>query len=240
VKRLLAVVTTLVASPMPAMLTLLTLMVLAAAPAQAATAPTVASIAAALQHSPVYIDPATQASGGLTVDAARLAPAAPKGVHVAVLQASAVPAGDDSTELPALISARVGQGGTFVIMIGAHVYGASTTIPGPLADDLATAQAALPTSGDATPALIALVRALDGSGDLQDAASPARAGGPIGTPLLIVIFGILIVGGLGLWWWLRRKPRTPRRRRVEPPRDLVEIDYEGEIIRRTPASEREH
>jgi hypothetical protein len=210
-----------------------------AAPAQAVAAPAVASIAAALQQSPVYVDPATQASGGLTVDAARLAPVVPKGVRVAVVQPSAVPAGDDPTELPALISARVGQGGTFVIMIGAHVYGASTTIPGSLADDLGTAQSALPTTGDATPVLIALVRALDGSGDLQDAASPARAGGPIGTPLLIVIFGILIVGGLGLWWWLRRKPRKPQRRRVEPLRDLVEIDYEGEIIRLTPASERE-
>jgi hypothetical protein len=230
-KRLLGAVTTLVAS--------LTLVMLMAAPGQAATAPTVATIAAALQHSPVYIDPATQASGRPTVDAARLTPVVPKGVYVAVLQASAVPAGDDPTELPALISSGVGRGGTFVIMIGTHFYGASTTIPGPLADDLATAQSALSTTGDATPALIALVRALDGSGDVQDAASPARAGGPIGTPLLIVIFGVLIVGGLSLWWWLRREPRKPRRRRVEPLCDLVEIDYEGEIIRRTPASERE-
>ncbi|MCW2547353.1 MAG: hypothetical protein JWN96_1813, partial [Mycobacterium sp.] len=210
-----------------------------AAPGQAAAAPTVATIAAALQHSSVYVDPATQASGGPTIDAARLTPVVPKGVYVAVLQASAVPAGDDPTELPALISSGVGQGGTFVIMIGTHFYGASTTIPGQLADDLATAQSALPTTGDATPALIALVRALDGSGDVQDAASPARAGGPIGTPLLVVIFGVLIVGGLSLWWVLRRKPRKPRRRRVEPLRDLVEIDTEGEIIRRTPASERE-
>jgi hypothetical protein len=231
VRRLFAAVAALAAA--------LALAVLTFSPAQAAGAPTVPSIAAALARSPVYVDPASQASGGLTVDAERLTPVVPKGAHFAVLQASAVPAGDDPTELPALISSQVGQGGTFVVMIGAQLYGASTTIPGSLADDLATAQAALPKSGDATGALLSLARALNGAGNVQDVASPPRAGGPIGAPLLIVIFGVLIVGGLGLWWWLRRKPRARRPRRPEPPRDLVEIDYEGTIIRHTPASERD-
>jgi hypothetical protein len=215
----------------------LALVTLVASPAQAA-APTVASVATALQASPVYVDPATQ-SGALTVDAARLIPVVPKGVHVAVLSPSVIPAGADPTELPALISSRIGQGGTFVIMINGTFYGASTTIPGQLADDLGTAQAALPKSGDATPALIALVRSLNGPGDAQDVVSPPRAGGPIGVSLLIVIGAVLLFGGLALWWWLRRKPRVRKTRRPEPPRDLVEIDYDGRVIRRTPASERE-
>ena len=211
--------------------------VLLAAPAQAA-ASTVASVAAALRTNPVYVDPATQ-SGGLTVDAPRLTTAVPAGVHIAVLPKSVIPAGADPTEIPALISAGIGQGGTFVILIDGRLYGASTTIPGQLADDLATTQAALPPSGDATPALIALVRSLDGPGDLQDNASPSRAGGPIGVALLIVIAGVLIIGGLGLWWWLRRKPQARRPRRVEPLRDLVEIDFDGNVVSRTPAADRE-
>jgi hypothetical protein len=231
VKRLLAAITTLVAA--------FALLTLAIVPAQAAASPSVATIAAALKHSPVYVDPAARTSSGLTVDAARLVPVVPKGVYVAVVQTSAVPAGDDPTELPALISAGVGRGGTFAILIGGRFYGSSTTMPGPLADDLATAQSALPKTGDATPTLLSLVRALNGSGDVQDVASPPRAGGPIGVPLLIVIFGVLILGGLALWWYLRRKPRARRPRRPEPLRDLVEIDYEGTIIRHTPAAERE-
>jgi len=47
------------------------------------------------------------------------------------------------------------------------------------------------------------------------------------------------VGALALWWWLRRPARPARRRRVEPLRDLVEIDHAGRIIRRVPAHERE-
>lgn len=226
-KRLFALVAALIAG------------VLLVAPAQAAAAPTVASIAAALQKSPVYIDPVTQSSGAVTVDAARLTPVVSKGVHIAVLQQSSLPAGTDATELPALLSSRIGQGGTFIVMINGRFYGASTTIPGQLADDLATAQTALPKSGDATPALIALARSVDGPGDVQDSTSPPRAGGPIGVALLIVIAAALLIGGLGLWWWLRRKPRAPRTSRAAPLRDLVEIDYEGNIVRRVPAAERE-
>jgi hypothetical protein len=211
--------------------------VVLAAPAQAA-ASTVASVAAALRTNPVYVDPATQ-SGALTVDAARLTPAVPAGVHLAVLPKTVLPAGADPTELPALISAGIGQGGTFVILLDGRLYGASTTIPGQLIDDLATAQTALPKSGDATPALVALVRSLTGPGDLQDNTSPARAGGPIGVALLIVIAGVLLIGGLSLWWWLRRKPTAHRRRRVEPLRDLVEIDYDGNVVSHTPADERQ-
>jgi hypothetical protein len=211
--------------------------VLLATPVQAA-ASTVASVAAALRTNPVYVDPATQ-SGTLTADAARLTPAVPAGVHLAVLPRSVIPAGADATELPALISAGIGQGGTFVILLDGRLYGASTTIPGQLNDDLATTQAALPKSGDATPALIALARSLDGPGDLQDNTSPSRAGGPIGVALLIVIAGVLLIGGLSLWWWLRRKPKARRRRRVEPLRDLVEIDYDGNVVNRTPANERQ-
>jgi hypothetical protein len=224
-KRLLALAAALIAS------------VLLSSPALAAgSAPTVASVASALRISPVYVDPA---SATFTADAARLKPLVPAGVHIAVLQKSIVPAGADPTEVPALISAGVGQGGTFVLLIDGRLYGASTTIPGQLADDLASTQATLPKSGDVTPALIALARSLNGPGDLQDNTSPARAGGPIGVALLVVIVVVLVVGGGSLWWWLRRKPKAPRKRREEPLRDLVEIDYDGNVVSRTPAAERE-
>jgi hypothetical protein len=202
------------------------------------SAPTVTAVAGALRITPVYVDPglrSTVSAAGI----ARLYPVLPAGVHIAVLPTSVIPAGADATEVPALISAGVGQGGTFVILIDGRLYGASTTIPGQLSDDLATAQAVLPRSGDATPALVALARSLAGPGDVQDNTSPARAGGPIGVALLIVIAGVLIIGGLGLWWWLRRKPKARRRRRVAPLRDLVEIDYDGNVVSRTPASDRE-
>jgi hypothetical protein len=200
-------------------------------------APNVAAVAAALRVTPVYVDPGLRSTVS-AADIGRLLPVLPSGVHIAVLPKSVIPAGADPTELPALISAGVGQGGTFIILIDGRLYGASTTIPGQLADNLATTQAVLPKSGDVTPALIALARSLTGPSDLQDNTSPSRAGGPIGVALLVVIAGVAVFGGLGLWWWLRRKPKTHRRRRVEPPRDLVEIDFEGNVVSRTPGAER--
>ena len=67
----------------------------------------------------------------------------------------------------------------------------------------------------------------------------ARAGGPIGPTILIIGLVALVLGALVLWWWLRRKPTPRRPKRPQRPRDLVEIDASGEIIRRVPAAERE-
>jgi hypothetical protein len=199
--------------------------------------PSVEAVANALQHGPVYVDPrATEPR----VDASRLVPTVPAGTYLAVLPASAVPADADPTELPGLISDRVGKGGTFVLLVNGKLYGASTTLPGQLPDDLGTAQSQLPAAGgDATGTLIALMRSLSGSGDLQDAPSPSRAGGPVGWPALIAIGVAVLAGALALWWWLRRPARPRRQRPPERPRDLVEVDHAGRIIRRTPASERE-
>ena len=85
------------------------------------------------------------------------------------------------------------------------------------------------------------MRSLAGSGNLTDTAGPSHAGGPVGPGLLIALAILLAVGGLVLWWWIRRPASAIRRRRPrpEPPlRDLVEIDHEGNIIRRTPARDR--
>lgn len=213
---------------------------LVASPAQSAAAPTPQAVAAALRTTPVYVDPAVQASGQPTVDAARLTAVVPPGVHVAVLTPASVPAGADATELPALLSNGVGQGGTFVVLVSGKLYGASTTLPGPLAENLATAQAALPAgAGDATPALIALVRSLVGAGDRNDATGADRAGSPISGAVLILLAAVLVLGGLALWWWLKRKPKAPKRVSGAERGDLVEIDYSGQIVRVTPAHERE-
>jgi drug/metabolite transporter (DMT)-like permease len=98
----------------------------------------------------------------------------------------------------------------------------------------------MPAGGDATPALVALMRSLSGSGTSADAQGPSHAGGPIGPALLIAFAIALALGAVALWWWLRRPPRPRRKpRRRRPLGDLVEIDHEGNIIRRTPAAERE-
>lgn len=216
----------------------LSMLVLPTTTARAADgSPSVAAVATALMHNPVYVDPRATS---LRVDPGRLRPAVSTGSYVAVLPASAVPAGANPAELPGLISSRIGQGGTFVLLIDGKLYGASSTQPGGLPDALGTAQEELPRAGgDATGTLIALMRSLSGSGDLQDAPGPSRAGGPVGLAALIVIGAVVVIGALTLWWWLRRPPRPRKQRPPSRPRDLVEVDYAGRIIRRVPASERE-
>ncbi len=212
-----------------------------AAPALAA-GPSLAGVEAALVKSPVYLDPA---AGGPQIDARRLRAVIPKGTYFASLPtsdvaATATTAGPaDPAALPALLSSQIGKGGTFIVMVGGKLYGSSTTVPGSLGDELGSAQSALPASGDATSALVALMRSLSGSGAVADAPGPSHAGGPVGPALLIAMAIALAAGALTLWWWLRRPPSRRRMPRRPPPlRDLVEIDHEGNIVKRTPASER--
>ena len=217
--------------------------------AGAAGATSIAGVSTALKSSPVYVDPAADA---FKVDAQQVAAVTPKGTYLAVLPTSAVSGGLQPDELPALVSGQLGRGGTVIVLLGKDLYGASTTLPGRLGGELATAQAAFPAAGgDASGALVSLMRSLSGSGDLQDGQGPARAGGPISGAVLIVFLIIAAIGALALWWRLRRKPggpgkpggpRNSRRNRPKAPprpRDLVEIDADGVIIRRTPAAERE-
>ena len=203
-----------------------------AAHASVGTPPGVAS---SLARSPVYVDPSATSPH---VDVARLLRVMPSDTYFAELPRSILSTGGDPAAVPAFLSSQVGRGGTFIVLLEGRLYGASTTIPGRLGAELAAAQSSLPTGdGDATATLVALMRSLAGSGDLQDATGPSRAGGPVGGGLLIAMIVVVAAGALGLWWWLRRPPR--RRPRPAPPlRDLVEIDYAGRIIRRTPASER--
>jgi hypothetical protein len=210
-----------------------------------AAGPSLARVEAALLKSPVYLDPA---AGGPRIDAARLLKVIPKGTYFAALPTADVAATAtagavaDPAALPALLSSQIGKGGTFVVLVGGKLYGSSTTVPGSLGDELGSAQAVLPATGDATGALMALMQSLSGSGDLSDAPGPSHAGGPVGPALLIVMAIALAVGALALWWWLRRPPSRQRRRkprRPPPLRDLVEIDHEGNIVKRTPASERQ-
>jgi hypothetical protein len=206
----------------------------------ASAGPPVSSVATELKANPVYVDPALDS---FTVDAARIKAAIPANTYLAVLAPAALPAGLEADELPALLSSQLGRGGTVIVLLGGRFYGASTTAPGGLADELATAQAALPaTGGDATGTLVSLVQSLSGTGNLADPTGPARAGGPIGGPILIIGLVLVVVAGVVLFWWLRRKPssrRTKRAKRPQRPRDLVEIDAAGNVVRRIPASERE-
>jgi hypothetical protein len=204
-------------------------------------APSLSGVEAALRQSPVYLDPA---AGGPQVEVKRLLAVIPKDTYFAALPtsdiaATATPtAAADPAALPALLSSEIGKGGTFVVLVGGKLYGSSTTIPGSLSDELGSAQAVLPATGDATGALVALMQSLGGSGALADAPGPSHAGGPVGPELLIVMAIALAIGALTLWWWLRRPPNRRKRRPPPPLRDLVEIDHEGNVVKRTPASER--
>ncbi len=210
-------------------------LLLGSAAAQAAV-PSMPGVAASLQRSPVYIDPHADPP---TVDAQVVLKALPPQTYFADLPRSALSADGDPATVPALLSSQVGRGGTFVVLMGGRFFGASTTMPGKLGDEIASAQSLLPARGDATGVVAALMRSLAGSGDAQDASGPRRAGGPVGRAALIAILIGLVVGGLALWWWLRRRPRAGRRPpREAPPRDLVEVDYYGHIVRRVPADER--
>jgi hypothetical protein len=206
-----------------------------------AAGPSLAGVEAALAKSPVYVDPA---AGAPRIDAERVLAVIPKGTYFAALPTSdvaatasaGVPA--DPAALPALLSSQLGKGGTFVVLVGGKLYGSSTTVPGQLGDEIGSAQAVLPATGDGTGAVAALMQSLSGSGAVADAPGPSHAGGPVGPALLIVMAILLGVGALVLWWWLRRPPRR-KPRPARPLRDLVEIDHEGNVVKRTPASERQ-
>jgi hypothetical protein len=196
--------------------------------------PAVASLAAALERDRVYRSPAA----AFTIDAARLRSALPAQTYVAVLGSRDLPAGTQPVELPALLTAGIGQGGTVIVLLDRTLYGGSTLVPGALAVSLPSAQAALPPSGDATGALIALAQSVGGPADSADPTPPPRAGSPVGGAVLIAVLVALVAGGIALWWVLRRPARRRPRRRVEEPKHLVEVDYAGRIVRVTPASER--
>jgi hypothetical protein len=201
-----------------------------------ADGPSLASVEAALVKSPVYLDPA---AGGPHVDAQRLLAVIPKGTYFAALPTSDVAATGDPAALPALLSSQIGKGGTFVVLVGGKLYGSSTTAPGRLGDELGSAQSVLPATGEATGALVALMQSLSGSGAIADTPGPSHAGGPVGPALLIALAIALAIGALTLWWWLRRPPRRRKPRPAPPLRDLVEIDHEGNIIKRTAARDRQ-
>lgn len=216
-----------------------------AAPASAA-APSLAPVVAALQHSPVYVDPA---AGEPHVVPARLLAVIPKGTYFAALPTADIaatvdPAAGsttaDAAALPALLSARLDRGGTVIVLVGGKLYGASTTVPGSLPDALGSAQATLPAAGDATGALVALLRSVAGAGTLTDAPGPSHAGGPVGPALLIALAILLAAGATVLWWWLRRPPRKRHKKRpARPLGDLIEIDHRGNIVKHTPARDRQ-
>jgi hypothetical protein len=224
-----------------ALLAILIAGLLRPAAASALVAAPLPTVAATLSRSPVYVAPD---AGPLEVDPAKLTPVLPKQTYFAALGRGDIPPGSSAEQIPAILSTHIGRGGTVIVLIDRTLYGASTLIPGQLDSDLQTAQGALPSNGDATPTLVSLLRSLSGPADVADTPPPSRAGGPVGGAVLLAILVAAVLGALALWWALKRPQRRRRWWRwgrpakPAPVRDLVEIDYAGRILKRTPASER--
>lgn len=198
--------------------------------------------ATALRSDPVYVAPAeTKTIDMLAVQqAVRAVPQ----VRVAVLaSAAAADAGGDPAAVPGDLSARIGRGGTVLVLVGDDLEAASTTL-GPTAvhDALSAAQPLLHTdSASRTAAVTAAVRLLSiGSGrGLGEATSPGprSAGNPAGISGLIAL-AALVIAGLAAMLVL---PRLRRRRAALPsptPERTVYVDSFGRItgVQRSVAS----
>jgi len=220
---------------------------LAAGPAVAAPgAPADASVTAAaraLAIDPVYV---SRSSGTPSVDVAAVRAALAPQTVVAVLPEAAVrgtPGGVDGVA-PEL-SARLGRGGTVLVLAGRQLGAASTLVAGSLSDDLTTARAVITgrPNDPAAPglALLTLERSVGAgtggtAGIAPDPSTAPQAGSSGGASGLYALLAVLVVAAvLGLQRLLaaRRRRSSPPRATAPPPRRTrVEVDAYGQITRR--------
>lgn len=198
------------------------------------------AVARALAAGPVYV---SSGSGTPRVDPAAIRSALPPQTVVAVLPESALRGTEGGVDtLAPELSARLGRGGTVIVLAGRRLGAASTTVAGQLGDDLATARGVLAArpSDPAAPGLALTtlersVAASAGAGIAPDPSAAPRAGSPGGTSglyaLLALVLVALVLGGLRLL--RRRRRRAPRRPAPVPSRRTrVEVDAYGQVIRR--------
>ena len=219
---------------------------LAAGPAvaaPAARADPVTAIAGALVADPVYV---SRSSGTPPVDVAALRSSLAPQTVVAVLPETAArgtPGGIDG--LAPELSARLGRGGTVLVLAGRQLGAASTLVVGSLGDDLATARAVLAgRPGDrAAPglALLTLERSVGaGTGgtagiapDPSTAPQAASSGGASGLYALLAVLVVAAVLSLQRLLAARRRRSSPPGPAPPPPRRTrVEVDAYGRIVRR--------
>jgi hypothetical protein len=194
-----------------------------------------------LQSDRVYVAPAEAD----TIDSLALQQAVrsvPQ-LRVAVLPVAAVAeAGGDPAAVPGDLSARIGRGGTVLVLVGDDLEAASTTLgPTDVHDALITAQPLVGTdSASRTAAVTAAVRLLTtGSGrGLGEAASPGprSAGNPAGVSGLIAL-AVIVLAGLAAVLVL---PRLRRRRATTPPGPAprtVYVDSFGRVTGVRPAED---
>jgi hypothetical protein len=181
----------------------------------------------------VYVAPADTS----TIDmlAVQQAVRAVPQLRVAVLPAAAAAeAGGDPAAVPGLLSARIGRGGTVLVLVGNDLEAASTTLsPTDLHDALVAAEPLLHAdSASRTAAVTAATRLLNtGSGrglGESPSAEPHSAGSPVGISLLIALLALAVAGLVAVLVL----PRIRRRQAAvpaTPPARTVYVDSFGRV-----------
>ncbi len=157
-------------------------------------------VAAALRSDPIHVDPgAERALGAEEVDDLRAAVRdAGTPIYVAVLpDRAADAAGGDPSEVARQLAERVGQPGTYAVVVGDSFRAGSSELPAGDAAELA--RAALEQEGDDTAAVLrrfvdAVGTAAEDRGDVTGGAGDGGRGGE-GAGWFVPVVAVLAVGG---------------------------------------------